>query len=116
MGAALLSTPDILIGILDALLENISLPISCKIRLLPTQEETLLLAARILQTGVRNLTVHCRTRTMRPGERALWERLQEIVDLGKARDIPVICNGDGSGWDNWARIRKETGMPARQHR
>jgi tRNA-dihydrouridine synthase 2 len=109
MGAALLSTPDILIGILDALLKDVDLPISCKIRLLPTQEETLLLVARILQTGIRNLTVHCRTRSMRPGERALWERLGEIVTLGNARDIPVICNGDGSGWENWAQIRKETG-------
>lgn len=111
MGAALLSTPDILLGILDALLENIALPISCKIRLLPTQEETLYLAAQILQTGVRNLTVHCRTRIMRPGERALWERLGEIVALGNARNIPVICNGDGSGWGNWKHIREETGKP-----
>ncbi|WVQ79186.1 hypothetical protein IAT38_001282 [Cryptococcus sp. DSM 104549] len=109
MGAALLSTPDLLLDILRALLSAIPLPISCKIRLLPTQPSTLYLASRILRTGIRNLTVHCRTRSMRPGERALWERLGNIVDMGRQRGVPVICNGDGDGWPNWERIRKETG-------
>lgn len=112
MGAALLSTPELLLDILRALLDSIPLPISCKIRLLPTQPSTLYLASRILRTGVRNLTVHCRTRQMRPGERALWERLSSIVELGKRRGISVICNGDGEGWSNWDRIRNETGMCA----
>ncbi|WVR08010.1 hypothetical protein IAU60_005054 [Kwoniella sp. DSM 27419] len=109
MGAALLSTPDILLNILRALLETIPLPISCKIRLLPTQPSTLHLVSRILRTGIRNLTVHCRTRDMRPGERALWERLGDIVELGKRRGIPVTCNGDGDGWSNWEQIRSQTG-------
>jgi len=45
---------------------------------------------------------------MRPGERAMWERLGDIVELGKRRGIPVTCNGDGDGWTNWERIRTET--------
>mgnify|MGYP002718809212 CR=1 FL=1 len=109
MGAALLSTPDLLLEILRKLLGNIPLPISCKIRLLPTQPDTLTLVARILRTGIRNLTVHCRTRDMRPRERALWERLGEIVALGQRRNVPVICNGDGDGWANWNTIRDQTG-------
>ncbi|WVO13899.1 hypothetical protein L204_101523 [Cryptococcus depauperatus] len=109
MGAALLSTPDLLLNILRSLLENIPLPVSCKIRLLPTQSATLHLVSRILRTGIKNLTVHCRTRDMRPGDRALWERLGDIVKLGKRRGIPIICNGDGDGWINWERIRAETG-------
>ena len=109
MGAALLSTPDLLLNILRALLDQINLPISCKIRLLPTQPSTLVLAAKILRTGIRNLTVHCRTRDMRPGERAMWERLGDIVNLGKRRGVSIICNGDGEGWSNWERIRSETG-------
>ena len=109
MGAALLSTPDILLNILRNLLEKISLPISCKIRLLPTQPSTLELASRILRTGIRNLTVHCRTRDMRSGERAMWERLGDIVELGKRRGVSIICNGDGDGWANWEKIRGETG-------
>ena len=109
MGAALLDTPDLLLDILRKLLDNVPLPISCKIRLLPEQPPTLYLVARILRTGIRNLTVHCRTRDMRPREKALWDRLHEIVDLGKKRNIPIICNGDGDGWGNYEAIRKQTG-------
>jgi tRNA-dihydrouridine synthase 2 len=108
MGAALLSTPDLLLDILRKLLDNIPLPISAKIRMLPTQPSTLVLVSRIIRTGIRNLTVHCRTRDMRSSERAMWERLGEIVDLGKRRGLPVTCNGDGDGWANWERIRTET--------
>jgi len=114
MGAALLSTPDLLLNILRKLLDNIPLPISCKIRMLPTQPSTLVLVSRILRTGIRNLTVHCRTRNMRPGERAMWERLGDIVDLGRRRGVPVTCNGDGDGWTNWERIRSETSKSAPQ--
>ncbi len=46
---------------------------------------------------------------MRSTERALWERLSEVVELGKRRGVPIICNGDGEGWKNWDGIRKETG-------
>lgn len=46
---------------------------------------------------------------MRPGERAIWERLGDIVKLGERRGLPVICNGDGNGWENWDKIRTETG-------
>ncbi|KAJ9097185.1 hypothetical protein QFC21_004854 [Naganishia friedmannii] len=109
MGAALLSTPDLLLSILRALLNNVSVPISCKIRLLPDQPATLHLASRILRTGVRALTVHCRTRDMRSSVKALWERLGDIVQLGKRRGVPVLCNGDGEGWANWKAIREMTG-------
>lgn len=109
MGAALLSTPDLLLDILRALVANVPLPISAKIRLMPTRAETLLLAARILRTGISNLTVHCRTRDMRPGEKAIHARLAEVVELGRRRGLPVICNGDGEGYANWDAIRTETG-------
>lgn len=109
MGAALLSTPDILLNILRSLLREISLPISCKIRMLPTQEATRVLVSRILKTGIRNLTVHCRTRDMRPHEKAMWERLRDLVELGDRRGVPVACNGDGEGWANWEQIKRDTG-------
>jgi tRNA-dihydrouridine synthase 2 len=109
MGAALLSTPDLLLSIIRALIAAIPLPISAKIRLLPTRAETSHLAARILRTGVRNLTVHCRTRDMRPRERAIHDRLAEVVALGRRRGISVTCNGDGEGWENWEAIKTATG-------
>lgn len=50
---------------------------------------------------------------MRSSVKALWDRLGDIVQLGKRRGVPVICNGDGEGWANWTAIREKTGESAR---
>ncbi|KIL00800.1 hypothetical protein PAXRUDRAFT_821252 [Paxillus rubicundulus Ve08.2h10] len=113
MGAALLSKPDLLCDILTALRRELppEVTVSAKIRLLPTQAETKKLVERIVRTGVSALTVHCRTRNMRPREAALIERLREIVDFvqGLGVDIAVIENGDCQGWEDAKRIKKLTG-------
>ena len=114
MGAALLSTPDLLISILTALRTALppEISVSAKIRLLPTQDETLKLVERIVNTGVNCLTIHCRTRNMRPREKALVERLKEIVDFveGMGKGIAVIENGDCTGYEDAKRIRAMTGI------
>lgn len=109
MGAALLSTPDLLLDILRRLIADLPLPVSCKIRILQTRPETQLLAAQILRTGIRNLSVHARTRDMRPREAAIWERVKAVVDLGKERGVNVILNGDGEGYENWKAMCEATG-------
>lgn len=114
MGAALLSTPDLLCSILTALRQALppEISVSAKIRLLPTQEETLKLVERIVNTGVNCLTIHCRTRNMRPRERALVDRLKEIVDFveGMGKGIAVIENGDCISYEDSKRIRSLTGV------
>jgi tRNA-dihydrouridine synthase 2 len=113
MGAALLTNPDLLCSILTALRSALpkEVSVSAKIRLLPDQAETLKLVERIINCGVSAITVHCRTRNMRPRERALVERLKEIVDfverLGKG--VAVVENGDCVGWEDAKRVREITG-------
>ncbi|KAG5644146.1 hypothetical protein DXG03_009040 [Asterophora parasitica] len=113
MGAALLSTPDLLCSILTALRAAMppEITVSCKIRLLPSQDDTLKLVERIVNTGISALTVHCRTRNMRDKDRATIERLREIVtfveNMGKG--IAVIENGDCLGWNDAQRVRDVTG-------
>jgi tRNA-dihydrouridine synthase 2 len=113
MGAALLTNPDLLCSILTALRRELParISVSAKIRLLPTQPATLALVERIVNTGVNCLTIHCRTRNMRPRERALVHRLKEIVDFvkGLGRDVAVIENGDCVGFEDARRIRAITG-------
>jgi tRNA-dihydrouridine synthase 2 len=113
MGAALLTNPDLLCSILSALRSELPphISVSAKIRLLPTQEDTFALVERIVKTGVNCLTIHCRTRNMRPRERALIHRLKEIVDFvrGLGRDVAVIENGDCIGFEDARRIRAITG-------
>lgn len=150
MGAALLKEPEKLCNILTALVKSTSLPIDAKIRLLPlpspspstSQEEeeedpTLPLIKKILSTGIKCLTVHCRTQTMRSSEPALHSRLLSInksLSLARATasteedwmKVPVVCNGDVIGgdstttvtegveeedvWGNFNKVCKETGV------
>lgn len=114
MGAALLSNPDLLCSILVALRAAMppEIAVSAKIRLLPSQEDTLNLVERIVNTGITNLTVHCRTRNMRPRERALIGRMREIVEFveGMGKGISIIQNGDCLSFEDSKRIRKITGM------
>ncbi|KAI6120866.1 hypothetical protein EDD16DRAFT_1705365 [Pisolithus croceorrhizus] len=113
MGAALLINPDLLCDILTSLRKELPphITVSAKIRLLPSQEDTKRLVERIIRTGVSALTVHCRTRNMRPREAALIERLREIVEFveGLGIDIPVVANGDCQGWEDAKRVKRITG-------
>lgn len=113
MGAALLTNPDLLCSILTALREAMPphITITAKIRLLPSQEDTLKLVERIVNTGVHALTVHCRTRNMRERDKAVIERLREIVDFveGMGRNVAVIENGDCKDWEDARRVREITG-------
>jgi tRNA-dihydrouridine synthase 2 len=113
MGAALLTNPDLLCSILTALRREMPahITVTAKIRLLPSQEDTLKLVERIVNTGISALTVHCRTRNMRDKDKALVERLREIVkfveEMGKG--TAVIENGDCIGWEDAKRVRAVTG-------
>lgn len=113
MGAALLTNPDALCAILTALRNAMppEISVSAKIRLLPSQEDTLNLVDRICGTGISALTVHCRTRNMRDRDRAMIERLREIVQFveGLGKGIAVVENGDCLGWEDAKRVREATG-------
>jgi tRNA-dihydrouridine synthase 2 len=114
MGAALLTNPDLLCSILSALRRELppEISVSAKIRLLPSQEDTLKLVKRIIDTGVSAITVHCRTRNMRPRERALIERMREIVEFvnGLDADVAIIQNGDCLGYEDAKRVKEITGI------
>ncbi|RPD64574.1 FMN-linked oxidoreductase [Lentinus tigrinus ALCF2SS1-7] len=113
MGAALLTNPDLLCSILTALREAMppEITVSAKIRLLPSQEDTLKLVERIVNTGISALTVHCRTRNMRMKEKAVIERLREIVEFVErmGKGVAVIENGDCLGYEDSKRVREVTG-------
>ena len=120
MGAALLTNPDLLCAILTALRKDLppEISVSAKIRLLPTQADTLKLVQRIVDTGVSAITVHCRTRNMRPQEKALIGRMREIVEFveGLGVDVAVIENGDCLGFKDAKRVKDVTGISVRRFR
>ncbi|CAO3599855.1 unnamed protein product [Absidia cylindrospora] len=107
MGAALLTNPDRLKAILTKLVDNLDIPVTCKIRILDSEEETVKLAKMIESTGVKALTVHCRTKNQRSSTPAKWDALKAVVKA--VTSIPVAVNGDVTCWDDIAKAKEATG-------
>nr|XP_009429259.2 tRNA-dihydrouridine(20) synthase [NAD(P)+]-like isoform X4 [Pan troglodytes] len=90
MGAALLSDPDKIEKILSTLVKGTHRPVTCKIRILPSLEDTLSLVKRIERTGIAAIAVHGRKREERPQHPVSCEVIKAIADT---LSIPVIANG-----------------------
>lgn len=90
MGAALLSNPNKIESILKTLVAGVSIPVTCKIRILPTVEETISLVQRIEKTGVAAIAVHGRFKDERPRHPVHCDYIQAVA---QAVSIPVIANG-----------------------
>lgn len=114
MGAALLKAPDRLIAILDALVAEVGVPlgvpISVKIRLLETAEETVRLVKRLCGTGISRVTVHCRTIPMRPREPAVREALVGIVEVCRESGVEIFANGDVDSRTHALELCREYGV------
>ena len=106
MGSALLRAPDTAADILQTLRRNLSVPITCKIRLLSSTAETVELARRLEACGVAAVAVHCREVQQRSRTPARWDELRPLVD---ALNVPVVANGDVVCFDDFEKVRAETG-------
>lgn len=113
MGSALLRTPDLLCGILETLVRQQSLPVSCKIRCLPDQTDTLNLVRMIAKTGIHSLTVHCRTPQQRYDTPADWSILPLIKPILDEHRVDLVVNGDIQGRKDLAKFEGWSVMVAR---
>ncbi|XP_051884237.1 tRNA-dihydrouridine(20) synthase [NAD(P)+]-like isoform X2 [Pristis pectinata] len=87
MGVALLSNPDKIEAILSTLVKGISKPVTCKIRILPSLEDTINLVKRIERTGVAAVAVHGR-KEERPQHPVHCDVIKAVSE---AVSIPVIA-------------------------
>jgi tRNA-dihydrouridine synthase 2 len=114
MGAALLKTPDKLVAILEALVNQVGGPfeigISVKIRILETPEETAALVRRLVATGITGLTVHCRTTPMRPRESAIRDQLRMVGEICHQAGVACLMNGDVTSRDEGLKLAEEYGV------
>lgn len=88
MGAALLRHPAKAKAILTTLIQNVKIPITCKIRVLPDIDETVNLVAELVSTGISAIAVHGRTKDERPQHQ---NRNETIKKIAKSVSIPVIA-------------------------
>lgn len=109
MGAALLRTPQLAHDILLNLVSNLSIPVTCKIRLLAeAADETLTFATLVASTGIAAIAVHGRLVSERPRDKNHNEAIAQLADR---LPIPVICNGGSSeitSRDDMLAFRDET--------
>lgn len=87
MGAALLSQPENAKLILSTLVQNVKIPITCKIRVFEDIDQTLRLVKTLASSGISALTVHGRTKFERPQH---LNRNNTIRKIAEILDIPVI--------------------------
>ncbi|XP_015771212.1 PREDICTED: tRNA-dihydrouridine(20) synthase [NAD(P)+]-like [Acropora digitifera] len=109
MGAALLTQPENVKRILTALVKEVSKPVTCKIRILPTIEETVAFAKLVERTGIVALGVHGREKHERPRDPVHIDVIREVA---QAVSIPVIANGVSTlvkGYADIEKYRVETG-------
>lgn len=104
MGAAMLEKPEQMRELLTKSVENLDLPITCKIRILPELESTLSLVKMIESCGVSAIAVHGRTKEQRSQGACSDDVLKEISKV--LTTIPMIANGGSNEIKSYADILK----------
>ncbi|MDG6244726.1 MAG: tRNA dihydrouridine synthase DusB [Methanolobus sp.] len=90
-GSALLNYPATMKEIIEELVQNLTTPVTAKIRILKDMEKTLDIARLIEDAGASAITVHGRTRQQQYSGKASHEYARKIK---QELTIPVIANGD----------------------
>uniref|UniRef100_A0A7G3B1X4 Putative trna-dihydrouridine synthase n=1 Tax=Lutzomyia longipalpis TaxID=7200 RepID=A0A7G3B1X4_LUTLO len=90
MGAALLSDPERAKSILKTLIDHVSIPVTCKIRIFPRLEDTIKLVKEFEALGIAAIAIHGRTRDERPMHPVHPDVIRAVA---KEVSIPVIANG-----------------------
>lgn len=88
MGVALLEKTDKAHKILQTLVNNLSIPVTCKIRIFETADETLEVVKKLESSGIKAIAIHGRTRNERP-QHAVHTDI--ICHVAKNISIPVIA-------------------------
>nr|XP_018899907.1 PREDICTED: tRNA-dihydrouridine(20) synthase [NAD(P)+]-like [Bemisia tabaci] len=103
MGAALLSNPDKACSILKNLVRNLAIPVTCKIRVLDTIEETVELSKKLSECGIAALAVHGRMRHERPQHS---NRNDFIKKVSEVVPVPLIANGGSKEIETFSDFEK----------
>ncbi|XP_037034446.1 tRNA-dihydrouridine(20) synthase [NAD(P)+]-like [Bradysia coprophila] len=103
IGAALLSNVKVAKRIVQGLVENIDLPVTCKIRVSDDIEQTLNMVKDFETLGVSAITVHGRTRYQRSSEPVNKDAIRKIAESVR---IPIIANGGSLDIKDFSDIDK----------
>jgi tRNA-dihydrouridine synthase 1 len=107
-GAALQPTWDTAVAIVAGAAAELDVPVSCKMRLFPTVEESVARALELEQAGCSMLVVHGRTREAKRTVTGVanWDAISAIK---RALSIPVVANGSVAHLDDARDCLDKTG-------
>lgn len=105
-GSALLREPKKAAAIVEAVVKNVSLPVTVKIRLGWEEDNSLEVAQRLEDAGAAAITIHGRTREQFYSGKADWEPIARVCQKVQ---VPVIGNGDIDSPQAAKAILSETG-------
>mmetsp|Transcript_15553 Transcript_15553/g.27625 ORF Transcript_15553/g.27625 Transcript_15553/m.27625 type:complete len:443 (+) Transcript_15553:135-1463(+) len=110
-GAFLLEEWDLLKELVSHLSQNLTVPVTCKIRILPQPERTLELAKMLEESGCSLLTVHGRTKEQKQDQsgKADWEIIRKVKE---SLSIPVIANGGIGTYEDGLKCLEVTNADA----
>lgn len=93
LGAAMLRRPKALARLVDALVKNIDVPITVKVRTGWSESDINIheISKLVAESGAAALTIHGRTREQRYSRAADWDVIREVAE---SSTIPIIGNGD----------------------
>lgn len=93
-------------SLVEKLATNLTVPVSCKIRLFPVLQDTINYTRLLEDSGCSLIAVHGRTREERTWERANWDAIKSIKNTVK---IPVLANGNVRHMDDIQSCLATTG-------
>lgn len=88
MGVALMAKPERAMNILRTLVNSLSIPVTCKIRIFETREDTLELVKLLVSSGIKAISIHGRTRDERPQHAVHTDIIRYVAENVS---IPVIA-------------------------
>ena len=108
-GSFLLESPDVILGMVRKMSFNLTVPVCCKIRILPEKAKSLDLCQKIEQAGCSILTVHGRTKEQNKHKvgNCDWEIIKQIKELAK---IPIFSNGGVHYYEDVVACFEATGV------
>jgi tRNA-dihydrouridine synthase 2 len=105
MGSNLLYIPDLATSILTKLRTNLKGDkfVSCKIRLLDSDEATTKFINTIQNTGIDFFSVHFRTKHQTAKDKSDWSKLPLIQKIAK---VPFFANGDIFNYNDYLIVKQ----------
>eukprot|EP01104_Vermistella_antarctica_P000478 TRINITY_DN10648_c0_g1_i1.p1 TRINITY_DN10648_c0_g1~~TRINITY_DN10648_c0_g1_i1.p1 ORF type:complete len:412 (-),score=112.58 TRINITY_DN10648_c0_g1_i1:930-2165(-) len=113
MGAALLTNLEAVRDIITTLRRNLpdSMPVTCKVRLMESHEDTVNLLRAVESMGVSAIAVHARRKDERPREAAHWDMFTKLAKSNIV-SVPLMLNGDIYTREDIKRAFDEAGADA----